>query len=61
MNSIKLLVYDFDCVMNGNKVYVHHQYKEIVQVSGVDGIVVSEISKLGDTANDTFYGIESWC
>ena len=61
MNSIKLLVYDFDYMMTGNKVYFGQQFKEIFQVNRIDGIGVSGISNLGDTAKDIFYGNQSCC
>jgi len=47
MNSIKILVYDFDGVMTDNKVFVDQHGKEMVQVSRADGLGVSEIMKLG--------------
>ena len=47
MNSIKLLVYDFDGVMTDNKVYLDQQGNEMVQLSRADGLGVSEIRKLG--------------
>ena len=47
MNSIKLLVYDFDGVMTDNKVYVDQHGNEMVQVSRADGLGISEIRKLG--------------
>ena len=47
MNSIKLLVYDFDGVMTDNKVYVDQRGNEMVQVSRADGLGISEIRKLG--------------
>ena len=47
MNSIKLIVYDFDGVMTDNKVYLDQHGNEMVQVSRADGLGVSEISKLG--------------
>ena len=47
MNSIKLLVYDFDGVMTDNKVYIDQHGNEMVQVSRADGLGVSEIQKLG--------------
>jgi 3-deoxy-D-manno-octulosonate 8-phosphate phosphatase (KDO 8-P phosphatase) len=47
INSIKLLVYDFDGVMTDNKVYVDQHGNEMVQVSRADGLGVSEIRKLG--------------
>ena len=47
MNSIKLLVYDFDGVMTDNKVYVDHHGNEMVQVSQADGLGIAEIRKLG--------------
>ena len=47
MNSIKLLVYDFDGVLTDNKVYVDQHGNEMVQVSRADGLGVSEIMKLG--------------
>jgi 3-deoxy-D-manno-octulosonate 8-phosphate phosphatase (KDO 8-P phosphatase) len=47
MNSIKLLVYDFDGVMTDNKVFVDQYGNEMVQVNRADGLGVSEIRKLG--------------
>ena len=47
MNSIKLLVYDFDGVMTDNKVYVDQHGHEMVQVNRADGLGISEIRKLG--------------
>jgi 3-deoxy-D-manno-octulosonate 8-phosphate phosphatase (KDO 8-P phosphatase) len=47
MNSIKLLVYDFDGVMTDNKVYVDQHGNEMVQVSRADGLGIAEIRKLG--------------
>jgi len=47
MNSIKLLVYDFDGVMTDNKVYVDQNGNEMVQVSRADGLGIAEIRKLG--------------
>jgi 3-deoxy-D-manno-octulosonate 8-phosphate phosphatase (KDO 8-P phosphatase) len=47
MNSIILLVYDFDGVMTDNKVYVDQHGNEMVQVSRADGLGISEIRKLG--------------
>ena len=47
MNSIKLLVYDFDGVMTDNKVFVDQYGKEMVQVSQADGLEFAEIRKLG--------------
>ena len=47
MNSIKLLVYDFDGVMTDNKVYVDQDGKEMVQVNRADGLGISMIKKLG--------------
>ena len=47
MNSIKLLVYDFDGVMTDNKVYIDQHGNEMVQVSRTDGLGVSEIQTLG--------------
>ena len=47
MNSIKLLVYDFDGVMTDNKVYLDQYGNEMVQVSRADGLGISEIRKLG--------------
>ena len=47
MDSIKLLVYDFDGVMTDNKVYVDQLGNEMVQVNRADGLGVSEIKKLG--------------
>ena len=46
MNSIKLLVYDFDGVMTDNKVYIDQLGNEMVQVSRADGLGISEIRKL---------------
>ena len=47
MNSIKLLVYDFDGVMTDNKVFVDQHGNEMVQVSRADGLGIAEIRKLG--------------
>ena len=47
MNSIKLLVYDFDGVMTDNKVFVDQHGNEMVQVNRADGLGISEIRKLG--------------
>ena len=47
MNSIKLLVYDFDGVMTDNKVFVDQNGNEMVQVSRADGLGIAEIRKLG--------------
>jgi 3-deoxy-D-manno-octulosonate 8-phosphate phosphatase (KDO 8-P phosphatase) len=47
MNSIKLLVYDFDGVLTDNKVYVDQDGNEMVQVSRADGLGIAEIRKLG--------------
>ena len=47
MNSIKILVYDFDGVMTDNRVYVDQDGHEMVQVNRADGLGVSEIRKLG--------------
>ena len=47
LNSIKLMVYDFDGVMTDNKVYVDQNGKEMVQVNRADGLGISEIKKLG--------------
>ena len=47
MNSIKLLVYDFDGVMTDNKVFVDQYGNEMVQVSRADGLGIAEIRKLG--------------
>jgi 3-deoxy-D-manno-octulosonate 8-phosphate phosphatase (KDO 8-P phosphatase) len=47
INSIKLLVYDFDGVMTDNKVYVDQNGNEMVQVSRADGLGIAEIRKLG--------------
>ena len=47
MDSIKLLVYDFDGVMTDNKVYIDQNGNETVQVNRADGLGVSEIIKLG--------------
>ena len=47
MNSIKLLVYDFDGVMTDNKVYMDQHGNEMVQVNRADGLGISEIRKLG--------------
>ena len=38
---IKLIVYDFDCVMTDNKVYIDQYGNEIVQVNRADGLAVS--------------------
>ena len=46
MNSIKLLVYDFDGVLTDNKVYVDQHGNEMVQVSRADGLGIAEIKKL---------------
>ena len=47
MNSIKLIVYDFDGVMTDNKVYIDQNGNEMVQVNRADGLGVSLIKKLG--------------
>ena len=47
MNSIKLLVYDFDGVITDNKVYLDQQGNEMVQVNRAEGLGVSKIRKLG--------------
>jgi YrbI family 3-deoxy-D-manno-octulosonate 8-phosphate phosphatase len=47
MNSIKLIIYDFDGVMTDNRVYVDQNGNEIVQVNRADGLGVAEIRKLG--------------
>ena len=47
MDSIKLLVYDFDGVMTDNKVHFDQLENEMVQVNQADGLGVSEIKKLG--------------
>ena len=47
MNSIILIVYDFDGVMTDNKVYVDQNGNEMVQVSRADGLGVEGIRKLG--------------
>ena len=46
LNTIKLIIYDFDGVMTDNKVYVDENGKEMVQVNRADGLGVSEIKKL---------------
>ena len=46
MNSIILLVYDFDGVMTDNKIYVDQHGNEMVRVSRADGLGISEIRKL---------------
>ena len=45
--KIKLIVYDFDGVMTGNKVYVDSSGNETVQVNRGDGLGISEIKKIG--------------
>ncbi len=47
MNSLSLIVYDFDGVMTDNKVYVNQEGQEIVQVNRGDGLGISLIKKLG--------------
>ena len=47
MNSIRLLVYDFDGVMTDNKVFVDQHGNEMVQVNRADGLGIAEIRKLG--------------
>jgi len=47
MNSIKLLVYDFDGVMTNNKVFVDQHGNEMVQVNRADGLAILEIKKQG--------------
>ena len=47
MNSIKLLVYDFDGVMTDNKVFVDQHGNEMVQVNRADGLGIAAIRKLG--------------
>ena len=47
MNSIKLLVYDFDGVMKNNKAFVDQHGNEMVQVNRADGLGIFEIKKLG--------------
>ena len=43
MNSIKLLVYDFDGVMTDNKVFVDQYGNEMVQVSRADGLGIAKL------------------
>ena len=47
IGKVKLIVYDFDGVMTDNKVYVDQKGNEMVQVNRADGLVISEIKKLG--------------
>ena len=47
MNSLSLIVYDFDGVMTDNKVYVNEEGQEMVQVNRGDGLGISLIKKLG--------------
>ena len=47
MNSLNLIVYDFDGVMTDNKVYVNQEGQEMVQVNRGDGLGISLIKKLG--------------
>ena len=47
MNSLTLIVYDFDGVMTDNKVYVNQEGQEMVQVNRGDGLGISLIKKLG--------------
>ena len=47
MNSLSLIVYDFDGVMTDNKVYVNQEGQEMVQVNRGDGLGISLIKKLG--------------
>ena len=46
IDKIKLIVYDFDGVMTGNKVYVDQNGNEMVQVNRADGLGVAEIKKM---------------
>ena len=46
LNSIKLIVYDFDGVMTDNKVYLDQHGSEMVQVNRADGLGVAELKKL---------------
>ena len=47
IDKIKLIVYDFDGVMTGNKVYIDQNGNEMVQVNRADGLGVAEIKKMG--------------
>ena len=47
MNSLSLIVYDFDGVMTNNKAYVNEEGQEMVQVNRGDGLGISLIKKLG--------------
>ena len=47
MNSISLIIYDFDGIMTDNKVYVDQNGNETVLVNRADGLGVAEIKKLG--------------
>jgi len=46
VETVKLIVYDFDGVMTDNKVYVDQIGNETVQVNRADGMGISEIKKL---------------
>lgn len=47
LDSIKLIVYDFDGVMTNNKLFINQSGEEMIQVNRADGLGVSEIKKLG--------------
>ena len=47
MNSVNLIIYDFDGIMTDNRVYVDQNGNETVQVNRADGLGVAEIKKLG--------------
>lgn len=47
MNTIRLIIYDFDGVMTDNRVYVDQNGNETVKVNRADGLGVEEIKKLG--------------
>ncbi len=47
MNSIKLIIYDFDGVMTDNRVYIDQNGNEAVQVNRADGLGVGGIKNLG--------------
>ena len=47
INTVQLIVYDFDGIMTDNKVYVDQESHEMVQVNRAVGLEVDEIKKLG--------------
>ena len=57
LESIKLIVYDFDGVMTDNKVAIDQFGNESVIVNRSDGLAVSEFKKLGMEQFNLF----RWC